>query len=340
MNFLDLSGYMFSGKSAVSDLLREVEVVYVPNYRVEFELVRISGGLLDLDYALTLNWSWFRSDRAIREFESIASRFKSQKYPLFKKISPSFSYDDVYTEFSEQTDLFIGKLILDTWNMPLPFELTRISTLRYMGLRIRQALIRKKPWPEVQFRLTNSINFRSLASNYLSSILKPRGLSPQYRTVVTHNMFEPYNPTSGLNLLKDSKCIIIDRDVRDIYVTSRIYSHGLNDDVKTYSKIIGAHNIDSFIRRQRVLREMTRYSADDARVLRVRYEDLVLDYERTVANIFNFLKIDPVHHVQRGAFFNPLVSRNNVYTWKSETGVPSADIRQIERELPSLCYLQ
>ena len=50
--FPDLSGYMFSVKSSVIDLIREFKGYYVPNYRYEFPLIRIQNGIMDLEKAL------------------------------------------------------------------------------------------------------------------------------------------------------------------------------------------------------------------------------------------------------------------------------------------------
>ena len=49
MQVVDLSGFSFSGKSALSDLLKEVDGIFVPPNDVEFDLIRISGGIISLD---------------------------------------------------------------------------------------------------------------------------------------------------------------------------------------------------------------------------------------------------------------------------------------------------
>jgi hypothetical protein len=60
---LDLSGYLFSGKAAVHDLISEFEGFYSPGNRAEFDLLRVKDGVADLENAIH-NWSPIRSDEA------------------------------------------------------------------------------------------------------------------------------------------------------------------------------------------------------------------------------------------------------------------------------------
>ena len=41
MRYIDVSGVGNSGKSAVVDLLREVDEIYVPDFQFEFDLIPI-----------------------------------------------------------------------------------------------------------------------------------------------------------------------------------------------------------------------------------------------------------------------------------------------------------
>jgi hypothetical protein len=87
---VDLSGFMFSGKSAVSDLLREYDGVYVPGYREEFDLLRMAGGLIDLANAVD-DWSPIRTHAALDRFERLTRRMAdAPRFPrnLFTTAAP------------------------------------------------------------------------------------------------------------------------------------------------------------------------------------------------------------------------------------------------------------
>lgn len=74
MKIVDLSGFMFSGKSAASDILREFSGVFVPNYLVEFDLLRMPGGLIDLKNAV-MDWSPVRTYGAVCRFSDLVDSF-------------------------------------------------------------------------------------------------------------------------------------------------------------------------------------------------------------------------------------------------------------------------
>jgi hypothetical protein len=74
IGLLDLNGYMFSGKAAISDLIREFDGISVPNYREEFDLIRIPGGLADLMRAFD-SGSLIAVDHALRAYLRLVETF-------------------------------------------------------------------------------------------------------------------------------------------------------------------------------------------------------------------------------------------------------------------------
>jgi hypothetical protein len=130
---------------------------------------------------------------------------------------------------------------------------------------------------------------------------------------------------------------VIDRDVRDIFVTGATHSDGFNDMVPIFSRISGTFDIEIFIKRQKILRSKTNY-AHNNRVLRVQFEDLVVDYDNTVGTIISFLDINPDTHVRKFKQFSPEQSAKNVGLWKSAPEHLQEKINIIEKELPELCF--
>ena len=54
---VDIAGFGNSGKSIVSDYLKEFKNIYVPRKDFEFNLLRGPGGLIDMHYGLVENWT-------------------------------------------------------------------------------------------------------------------------------------------------------------------------------------------------------------------------------------------------------------------------------------------
>ena len=337
LKFLDLSGYMFSGKAAVSDLVREHCGFHVPNYRSEFDLLRIPHGLLDLKHALVDEWSWVRSDKAIREFIQLTDVLGRTPQNIYEKLFRcGFGYSNIYPCFLEKTKKFVEEITEKSWPMQWPYELSALSPIEHAKLKLLSKLKGVHAWPEIHYRLCSGDNFLDKAKQYISDLLVDDPALDYAHTVVTHNMLEPYDPASGFCFFDDIKSIVVDRDVRDIYMTSIAPSIGFNDVVPLYSKIIGAFDIDVFISRQKILRRKTNYSANK-NILRVYFEDLVLNYDDTCHVVQSFLNLSATEHQAKLKYFDPEKSINNVGLWKKASKAQLAGIYRLEQEFPELC---
>jgi hypothetical protein len=335
MKFLDLTGYMFSGKAAFSDLLKEFAGFHIPHYRSEFDLIRIPHGLGDLKKAYE-NWSWVGSDSAIREFEKLTRILSRSPRGYQKLFQTGFHYEKNFPGFTVKTEKFIEDLTDNSWKMKWPFETASLTPLNIFILKVLSRFKRQPPWPEITYHLSSGDNFDELAKEYVQSLLVSGIDQKKNHTVVTHNALEPYNPQAGFCFFDDVKSIVVDRDVRDIYMTGSTYSKGFNDIVPLYSRIIGAFDIDVFIRRQKILRAKTNYKKND-KILRLNFEDLVLDYDKTALKVLKFLDIKTADHKNKFAYFRPEDSAKNTGLWKNANPEQRKNILKIEKEIPELC---
>jgi hypothetical protein len=309
---VDLSGFMFSGKSAVSDVLREFERFDVPHYRSEFDLLRISGGLIDLKNAV-MDWSPIRTPAALERFERVANRLAATPGFPDKLFATGFGYSKRYPNFEAATREFIDAIVEVEWQTPWPYDDlndSAIATLR------RKILRRLGSVPYRRYRLISRQKFMAAVQAYVGCLLWQATDRARVDTLVTHNALEPFNPQANLDLLgPGAKSIVVDRDPRDIYATAITTQTGFNDDLEFYKRIAGAHDVDVFIARYRIYRESCAGQQPD--VLRLRFEDLVSRYNETVGEIRSFLEVPAVQHAARGTIFKPEVARQNVGLWTS-----------------------
>lgn len=333
--FVDLSGYMFSGKSAVSDLLREFEGVHSKGYQADFDLIRFPGGLRDLKLAFE-DWSVVGVDAAVRKFEKNISQMASDSNGFRRLYTASFGYSEVYPGINKFTSEFIQSITDISWDICWPYALLELSPFQVFCMKLRAKLTKTFGWPTIKYRLCSGDNFEAEARRYLENLLSTE-IDDNTKFIVTNNALEPFSPTSGFCFFNDIRSIVIDRDVRDIYMTGATYSEGFNDQVDMYSRISGAFDVDVFIKRQKILREKTDY-APHPQVLRVQFEDLILEYEKTKKIIMAFLDLPSESHTKEKEYFNPKLSMKNIGLWKSATGSHAENIRRIENELSSLCY--
>ncbi len=351
MKIIDVSGFGHSGKTAVSDLLREVKGVEAHDHSFEFGLIRYADGILDLQSNLVDNWSPIRSDRAIKRFRELchklASGYSKHLNPFFLEIS------DKYIE-----SLIDGRLFINGWFDPLydqqkldinreilkKFGLLEIAKTFAKILRNKKVSYSKKT--EVFLSIGSDFIFKT--KKYLEEIfISNKSIKSEF--ILTNNMFEPFSPTSALDYFEDAYCIVVERDPRDIYASVINYDQSFIPDFeennKTYSKnylkglkedMLGVMNVQSFITRQKVYYQMAISSMDDDRVVRIKYEDLVLSYESTVEYLFKRLKIHPKNHFRKNSCFDPNQSSKNVGLWRKLANTD--EMRRIEKELEHLLY--
>ena len=333
--FLDLSGYMFSGKAAASDLMREFEGFYLPNYRSEFDLIRMPGGLADLKRSFG-EWSVVGVDDAVRRFDLVVKKMALSPKGIDKLFRTGFGYEKKYPGILAYTENFLASITDKSWSISWPYSMLTLTPMEIFMIKVKAILTNASPWPEVEYRLCSGDNFVDAAKLYVESVLTS-GASDNFHTVIIHNALEPFDPKRGFAFFNDIKSIVIDRDVRDIYMTGITHSDGFNDNVKLYSKILGSFDIDIFIQRQELLRRNTDYS-ECKNILRLRFEDLVCDYDGTLKKIVEFLDIDPLSHTNKFRYFDPKKSVKNVGLWKLASKEVARNVNKIEKMLPKLCY--
>jgi hypothetical protein len=332
---IDISGFGFCGKSVVTDLFREVEGFHVPDRFFEFNLLRIQGGLLDLGHALSDEYSVIRIDAALSRFERLVkvvgsvARFSS---PRSLGAANGMNYDEYFKgTFFPRTARYVDDLTefrIDGVDWPYPTieetGFTRFTQRALRNLRIKRDFLRS-----VRFGRPES--FLPATRDYLDDLFGVHGME----NVVLHNAFEPFDPQASIRLFHNAKGIIIDRDVRDIYVGALLgeaYKGGMLN-----RKWLALDDIGLYIKRQRMLYDQIRNRNEDpSLVLRTTFEDVILKYDETRHRIFRFLGVDPSRHSRQRTSFDPDKSKKNVGLWKTWRDQDS--IREIERRLPHLCF--
>ena len=346
LRFVDVSGYGQSGKSVISDLLREFDGFWVPHNLFEFDLIRVPGGLLDLYHALVEDWSVVRSDAAIRRFRKVAYRmgeYARLGSPKSLMCAYGTNYQRVFRrQYFDLTDKFVSSLVSAEFQKEWPYPALEDSMLQIFRARIARAIGLGKT-PTRKFALASSApDFADAAAKYIRALFHL--IVPQEaRNVVLHNALEPFNPVRGMQLLGDAREIVVARDPRDIYaslfVKDGVFIPDFLLDDKLWqlkASMVAAHDLDLFIRQQRILLGASRRERDDGRVLRLNYEDIVMNYEITLDKIRKFLGEEASVHVRPKKFFVPEASGKNVGIWRKVKDRSAID--RIHAELTEYCW--
>lgn len=350
LNFVDCSGYALTGKSAILELLQEVDGFYVCSRDYEFELLRCMDGILDLYMRMKFRPSTISISLAHKKLTQIARRMGAAP-----RLLNFFHQIDIYTtkydrrfygQFTEITNNYLESLVDYTvyQYVNTPYLFCSKWNFLYQRVLIKIGLARgykKQPINFLisadAFRTKTNAYFFELFSLFNSEVgLPDDGLSVEisdyYDTFVLSNAIEPGGLSLGKELLPGLKQIVVDRDPRDIFAFLAHDDPVSNNYHKGHS---GEYDIDVFVNRYKSLRKVTEQHADAGR-LTVRFENLVINYEKTLHEIFEFLTIDSFRHIRRQKHFCPVQSKGSVGLWRSHND--QSEIKYIESALPEYCF--
>ena len=339
---IDVSGFGHSGKSSISEFLADHEDFFSFPVNVEFELFRVSGGILDLYYSIYENWNLIRANNSIIEFDKLIHRIgivQNKKRPKTIWKSSSHGYNQFFNnQFINISENFINDLIVFKQNTFWPYERLYLSDFNLFAEKLKSKIFKNISTTDVFY--TNRNNFIFLTSKYIYDLFN----QVEDRTasnIILNNAFDPYHPNVCLNIIENSFSIVVDRDPRDIYsslIDSKMgyvpefEKNNIYRDIK--KKMLSIEKIDDFILRFRTIKENIQYH-ENPRLLRIRFEDFILNHKEVKDQIYKFLGND--NFVKKDILkFKPEDSSKNIGIWKNYKDLP--EIKKIEKELFEYCY--
>lgn len=339
---VDVSGYGHSGKTAVSDFLKDHESVFSFPSHVEFELFRVQGGLVDLYLSIYFGWNLIRSRARINEFKKLISRIgtvQDKFKPATLWNASGHGYNQYFNNnFISISEEFLNELTKINQESFWPYDSLSDDKFKLVYDKVRSKFSKNLSLKKIYY--TNRNLFTNLTSNYIHKLFAEVG-NPNQTHVVLNNTFEPYNPSISLDMVENSFSIIVDRDPRDIF-SSLINSTDVfvpsfekyKNAEELKKRMVGFDNIDQFIARFKILKNNV-IERQNSRVLRIRYEDFILNHEVTIKQIYGHIGLDNLSKTEKRSF-NVADSKKNVGIWKQYKNLP--EIIQIETELAEYCY--
>ena len=317
---IGICGYGYTGSGAVIDLLKEYKDIQVSD-DFEFALTYWPDSIQDLEYHLCYAPArFFSSDTAIRRFHTFVEKENKSPKGWYKVATQG--------KFKEISEQYINKVTQLTWKgrwMIDPFlcsEFIRTIKYRLLGRCI-------KWFPRVERMLNRKmyfsiapVDFLEHTKDYINDLLSAMGYHNS-GTVVLNQPFPANEPAQSMKYFTDPRAIIVDRDPRDTYILMKKH---------TSARWAPIDNVEKFILYYRQLRLN---KEESNRVLYLRFEDLVYQYERTVKVIEEFCGLGI--HIRPRSFFDPMVSINNTRLYQRYPEL-DADIKLIEKELTEFLF--
>lgn len=328
-------GYLGTGSSAVTDLLKEYKGVTVIDF-IEFVIVYCPDGIEDLDYQLNSHISKHLSSTIAIE------RFRRTCYFYILK-----ALKDVRkaTSAKRAIDEYIESIVQVRWNGFGAFDKLLFegedynkSSLKKLLRKVKMKIAREgyihfgdnySKWPMHEFELSVMPDgFLERTQEFIAKIIEIFG-NENEEIIVLDQPFLGNDPTRSYKYFNEEcKAIVVDRDPRDKYIASKYARTKTTDGFQT--PVDDPKKFVEFYKKLRV-----RVREDDESVLRINMESLIYDYSETVSMIEDFCGIK--NHADPQKWFNPSRSGANTQLFMRFPQY-GEDIAYIEKALPEYLF--
>ena len=315
-------GFGNTGASAVLDFLKEYDTISVQG-SLEFQLIHMPDGLLDLKHQLVWNGDRVSSNVAIQRFINL------------DKSMLAYRLHSMGCDFKKLSEEFISELKPIIWKGCSNYDTYDISNVNHTGFtgmtqRIKNGLLRRIS-PNVQsgfekrfFLMVDEATYDRIAGNFIKKIFSAIKVNLE-NDIVMDMLFSAVTPNAGMEFFDIAKAIVVYRDPVDLYLRASMH--------RNTNGFLPCNDVKLFTRYYKTLMDRTVIGEN---VLCVQYESLIYDYYNTTKNIMDFLELK-TRPQKEFYYFNPDISVK--YT-RADLTYPGYDdeIRYIKRHLSSYLF--
>lgn len=328
MKIITCASYYGSGSSALTDLVSEYEGVKTLT-DFEFRFLYDIDGVSDLEYHLCECHNRHNSGHALKRFMRLSqfnagNRF-SKRYEIY--------FNNQYKFFTEQ---YLNSLVDFSFKGWWFNDLFDKGIQYYYLMQLLNKILTKIPFGNFRI-LKNEITYCShprkeeflkYTRQYVSSLMK--AANPDNLPFLEIDQIVPSQNIKRILRYFDDEVFVfvVDRDPRDIYTLEKYYWKGTicptdspEDFCDWYLYTRNSGSFDDFL---------------DSRVVKIQFEDLIFNYERTVKQIEEKTGLDSVNHNKQFMAFNPKRSIHNTQIWEKHN--ISNEIAIIEKHLKDYLY--
>ncbi len=327
------TGYMGSGSSAITDLTSEFKDCQNEFKSYEYIILHCPNGVFDLEDKLLLGNNAIRSDEAIRTFENQMKKLYNKKFwwvGNYKKI--------IGDNFMNITNQYINSLINFNYN-GYWYTHEEVDNKMFWKLLIRKPLkiltLNKVKFNKVlkykdgmKICLPTKEEFYEKSKKYIYDIIDV--ISKGKTNVILDQFLLPFNLYRVDNYFCDRlKVIVVERDPRDIFIINKYIWQ------KKQICVPMPLDVHEFCKYYKRMRESEK-QCNSNKVLRVKFEDLIYNYENELKRITDFLGFTEKDHVYKKTRFNPEISIKNTQLFNNPKYIEEAKI--IEKNLEDYLY--
>ncbi|MBR9947673.1 sulfotransferase domain-containing protein [Clostridiaceae bacterium Marseille-Q4145] len=302
------TGYMGSGSSAVTDLLSEVKEYSCENGSYEYVFLNCPNGLFDLEDKLLRGNNSFRSDEALHSFYNCMRQLHFEKNCWMTDYKHKIG-EKFITYCDEFLRSIVDEVLPDNFWYYQELPNRQMVMKKYIGKFISRVTLGKiKPNPVLKYRdmwlsYPSKEEFYDCAKRFLNNIFELMG--GMENNLILDQLILPHNLYRVGNYFDDNvKIIVVDRDPRDVFLLNKYYWKKIGVPVPF------AYDVESFCKQYKKMRECENI-VYNKNILRIHFEDIVYSYEKTISEIFLFLKIEEKDHIYKKTKLVPEKSKKN-----------------------------
>lgn len=325
-------GYMGSGSSAITDLVSEFEGYQAENGTFEYVFLHCPNGVFDLEDKLLSSNNALRSDEALHSFSNTMKQLYDKKWWWVGGYQWRIS-----KEFWSITVKYLEELIEYKpefyWYMQENTNLRMFVQLvwkRFVSLVTLHKVQLKKPllYFPVWISFIKPERFYQATHQYIYRIFHEMGFKEH--NIILDQLLLPHNLHRIDHYFDDDlRVFVVSRDPRDVFIINKYIWPAQNQ------QVIYPTEVKDFCSFYRSLRESEKPCASD-KILRLRFEDLVYQYDETVQRIMAHLGVDPSSHTKKLQNFRPDRSIENTQLFENPAYQKEAAF--IARELSDYLY--
>jgi len=302
------TGYMGSGSSAVTDLFSEVEGYTCVNGNYEYVFMHCPNGVFDLEDKLIIGNNVVRSDEALHSFYYCMKNLFEKKHYWVADYNNKIGKD-----FMNWCNEFIDSLIDDKvtdaywyYQENPNFQIYARKLISKLLKAISHNKVKTKPgvrYDEMWISYVSEDDFYKRAQFFLERFFCQMGL--ESNNIILDQFLLPHNLFRMKRYFDDNcKAIVVERDPRDVFLLNKYFWSNAVCPVP-YSFDVG-----KFCSNYKKMRDIEG-KTNDRNIKRIRFEDLVYEYDDTVKGIFEFLSISEDKHICPRTKLIPEKSRTN-----------------------------
>lgn len=327
------TGYMGSGSSAITDLVSEFKDCQNEHKSYEYVLLHCPNGLFDLEDKLLRGNNAIRSDEAIRSFELQMKKLYDKKFwwvGNYKEIiGPNFM--NIVKEFINKIQEFnfpgywymheeVNCKMFIKLLMRKPFKMLTFNKIRF------NKVLRYSDGMRISY--IKDSEFYMHSHNYIYKLIEE--ISRGKENVILDQFLLPFNLFRVDNYFDDKlKVIVVERDPRDVFIINKYIWQ------KKQICVPFPLEVNEFCNFYKKMRESEKECKSN-KVLRVKFEDLIYNYDDEVRKISKFLGFKDSEHINKKTRFIPEVSIKNTQLFRKKEYQEESEI--IEKKLAKYLY--